>query len=90
MFDNFTIEKNPLDSSSLFSGNLDPGIIPSIPTTSTLGSTLVITSPDSQQLSELYPVGNFAEPTILTPLVSDSKLDSSSLFGGNLDPGIIP
>ena len=81
MFDNFTIEKNPLDSSSLFSGNLDPGIIPSIPTTSTLGSTPVITSPDSQQLSELYPVGNFAEPTILTPLVSDSNNTSVNLPG---------
>ena len=81
MFDNFTIEKNPLDSSSLFSGNLDPGIIPSIPTTSTLGSTPVITFPDSQQLSELYPVGNFAEPTILTPLVSDSNNTSVNLPG---------
>ena len=81
MFDNLTIEKNPLDSSSLFSGNLDPGIIPSIPTTSTLGSTPVITSPDSQQLSELYPVGNFAEPTILTPLVSDSNNTSVNLPG---------
>ena len=81
MFDNLTIEENPLDSSSLFSGNLDPGIIPSIPTTSTLGSTLVITSPDSQQLSELYPVGNFAEPTILTPLVSDSNNTSVNLPG---------